>query len=502
MTLPSTPLPAFSAINESPSALSASAMHLAGGVAAVGSMDGKQFIWALRTSKNDMAVAPDVLAFIAQSTPESLEELTNAAKNTPLMLAARDAPQYVAALLPKSNPRTRERLKGNTALIMAVEEGHTEAVRLLAPHSDCHQQIHGHGGETPLTLAAHNGHGEIAEIIIANSPVERRLEMRRQALALGVGSLDCIRRLCDKETAAPSSENGVTPLMLAAKQPSVNRKNALECVELLLADSDLEARFCGETALSTAIKHGKLDIALFLAKKTDWPQWFQSRKEKTAATGQRFADEEELEKIWDGVSARAHALRRPVGRDGKPLAMTQKQRKEALAERLEILNNSEIRAFDNPLSFFLDQNSADVQPRGSEELGQLLRLAQTKMAEAGQADRAKAAFSAFAACAQWAHAEALSEWASLDQMTKVRDEWLDLDPDFGSTEPRTFAHVMPLTHARLEAAELALIMGAALRPSERASAKSPAESSEWSASSSIPAESVDPSPATTKKRRL
>lgn len=148
--------------------------------------------------------------------------------NTLLQITARagDLPMVNALLSFKANPRLRNSL-GETALMLAAVEGHTEVVRRLI---EAGSEINGEGW-TALHYAAWKGHRDVCKLLI-----DKGADIDARGL------------------------NGITPVMMAV------RSGNLETVKLLVWEvADLDVRAIdGATALIWAEKFGLKEIAAHL----------------------------------------------------------------------------------------------------------------------------------------------------------------------------------------------------------------------------------------------
>ncbi len=185
--------------------------------------------------------------------------------HTPLMMAARHGHiDCVKALLPHSDPNAQQQwgvesdyyFADRTAIHLAVERGHSEIVRLLAPVSDlslsgsCDYQ---YGWATPLELAVLKGNHELVKFLAPLSPpAEGQFDQcNPMSLAVELKDAESIRILLPFGDARRVVGNGFTPLMSAAYDGFV------EGVRLLLPVSDVKAKNSrSQSALHLAAYYG------------------------------------------------------------------------------------------------------------------------------------------------------------------------------------------------------------------------------------------------------
>lgn len=148
---------------------------------------------------------------------------------------------------------------GNTALVMASREGQTEIVKLLLDHG-AKVYTRNRQDETAVMLAAYEGHDAIIDLLVAWGADlgGNRKGWTPLAYAAYAGRCKTVARLLTGYGVEPDSRinNGLTPLMLAAKEGHA------ACVESLLtagADPNIKAG-PGRTAVRLARNAGHSDI--------------------------------------------------------------------------------------------------------------------------------------------------------------------------------------------------------------------------------------------------
>ena len=152
---------------------------------------------------------------------------------------------------------------GETALMQAAWQGHTEAVKLSIDRgTDCN--IQSEDGRTALMRAAWEGHTEAVKFLIDHgADLDIQSEDGRTALmrAAGRGHVEAAKFLIDHGADLDiQSEDGFTALMIAARQERA------DVVEFLIdhgADLHIQSEN-GTTALMLAAREGDTDIAKLL----------------------------------------------------------------------------------------------------------------------------------------------------------------------------------------------------------------------------------------------
>ncbi len=150
---------------------------------------------------------------------------------------------------------------GNTALMVAVYNGHLEVVKYLA---ECGVDLEVKDGDTALMKAAINGHLDVVKCLAecgADVHQKDRYEQTALVEAATHGHWEVVKCLVELGADLEAQDkNGRTALMKAA------RDGYLEVVEYLVQNgADLEAKDkYGRTALDTAKYHGRDDCVKFL----------------------------------------------------------------------------------------------------------------------------------------------------------------------------------------------------------------------------------------------
>lgn len=145
--------------------------------------------------------------------------------------------------------------EGETPLMLAARSGNLESVKLLIEAGANVNATETFRGETPLMLAAVENHADVVQALIdAGATVNvRTVEYTFQALTGGAGGI-----IHDRP------QGGITPLILAARQGSI------EAAERLItagADLNVTEPQYGFTALQTAIFNGHYALAKQLLTK-------------------------------------------------------------------------------------------------------------------------------------------------------------------------------------------------------------------------------------------
>ncbi|TNJ28348.1 Ankyrin repeat protein 1 [Giardia muris] len=133
-------------------------------------------------------------------------------------------------------------LSGQTALMFASRIGNLSAVRILAHYEIC---LTTNSGMTALMEACEKGHGEIAELLLAEGGMVRQDGRTALMWAASTGLGNIVQKLITLEAGRRDS-NGVTALMQAVEH------NQYSCVSLLLDVEVHIARADGKTALDIA----------------------------------------------------------------------------------------------------------------------------------------------------------------------------------------------------------------------------------------------------------
>ena len=181
---------------------------------------------------------------------------------TPLMFTARSGNLEALNLLisRRAAVNAKESLRGTTALMWAVEQKHTGAVKLLIQH----------GADVSVASSpdSKGGTAYLAPSIQQRAAQEQFIRQRRE-LAKELAAKDPSKDLAASDAAAAAAAFGVaqntkggglTPLVIAA------REDCLECAQLLLAahaDVNQRTRY-GWTALLTAVQNRHYRLAAYL----------------------------------------------------------------------------------------------------------------------------------------------------------------------------------------------------------------------------------------------
>ena len=101
------------------------------------------------------------------SNPNLVVEYRDGKNNTALMILSKYGIfNLVKLLLEKGADPNIQNNDGNTALIKACNEGHTEIVQLLLKDGRTDPNIQNNNGNTPLIFACYKGHTTIVELLL------------------------------------------------------------------------------------------------------------------------------------------------------------------------------------------------------------------------------------------------------------------------------------------------------------------------------------------------
>ena len=161
-----------------------------------------------------------------------------------------------------NNPRTNEKA---TCLMLAAEKGQLDTVKYLLtivdPKTNVPVQVkqQRQDGMTALILAAHNKHPEVVALL---KPYEIGMHMNKKMNALtgaaSSGSVECCELLL--EEAGEINELQSTALIEAT------RAGHLDCVKLLAPKEAGIRAPKGQSALVTAVNHGRVEEVKYLAE--------------------------------------------------------------------------------------------------------------------------------------------------------------------------------------------------------------------------------------------
>ena len=184
---------------------------------------------------------------------------------TPLHQAVQSGHKPMTELLLQRGADVNARdSKGGTALHQAAEAGFLSIAEVLLKHkADLNaRNSKANGGDSPLHLAAKNGHAALATFLIANGDDANRKNNTGKTplhLAAASGHDGMVTRLLKSGANVNATDNaGATPLLLAA----ANGHGHLLSVKALLsgkANTDLSDS-SGRTALSYAIGQGHSEV--------------------------------------------------------------------------------------------------------------------------------------------------------------------------------------------------------------------------------------------------
>ncbi|KAH9228613.1 hypothetical protein K456DRAFT_1729013 [Colletotrichum gloeosporioides 23] len=140
---------------------------------------------------------------------------------------------------------------GQTPLLLAAKDGHEQIVQLLLEQGADHKIADKRLGMTPLAAAAANGHsGTVALLLDKGADVDARNKKRETAVfdSIRASSLTTIQLLLNHNANVNAAHSGRTPFFCAIQETN------LEAVELLIAHgaSTLEKNTLGELPLQYA----------------------------------------------------------------------------------------------------------------------------------------------------------------------------------------------------------------------------------------------------------
>ena len=193
--------------------------------------------------------------------------------DTPLTLAAINKHDNVvhALLMDYQCPVDAKDQNGCTALHYSCELGNVSIVRILVKNK-ANVNIRTDSGDTPLTLAARNGHIYVVHVLSSDSqcPVDAKGQDGYTALHYSCrdGHVDIVSSLVKyKADVSARTDSGDTPLTLAARHGHDNVVHALLSDSQCLVDAKGQD---GYTALHYSCRDGNVSIVRSLVKyKTD-----------------------------------------------------------------------------------------------------------------------------------------------------------------------------------------------------------------------------------------
>lgn len=163
----------------------------------------------------------------------------------------------MGASIPKN---TYKKHGGETPLLMAAANGHAECMKLLLQDARVDVNRQDRDGETALYMAAANGHASCVRLLLSAPGVDVNMARMDGNMPLpddfsktACGFLDAMYKNVYTITLC---HPGFTPLMAAAAN------DHLGCLNLLLSDKRVDVNKCdvhGNTALSLAKKNGNTD---------------------------------------------------------------------------------------------------------------------------------------------------------------------------------------------------------------------------------------------------
>ena len=226
--------------------------------------------------------------------------------NTALILASKNGHTDIVKLLfQKGADLENQNKDGSTALMLASDNGHTEIVKILVePHiwNGASLNVQDKNGNTALILASKNGHTDIVELLLEKGapPGCPHLDMQQNKngetalmLASDNGQTETVRLLVEKGANLDiKGKDGATALKTASK------KGYTEIVRLLVekgANLDIQNKY-GNTALMLASNNGHTEIVKILVEKGASLD-IQNEQGETALTLASYKGHAEIVKI-------------------------------------------------------------------------------------------------------------------------------------------------------------------------------------------------------------
>lgn len=185
-----------------------------------------------------------------------------------------DDDRTVTALLSRGFDGNTRDPKGNHALYLAAREKSLKVANVLLQWSKIDAEARTPSDESPLMIAALNGHEDLCRLLIAKGAAVNKTGWTALHYASTRGHLEIIRLLLDKYAYIDAeSPNGTTPLMMAAFYGTPS------AVKLLLesgADPSLK-NIQGLSAIDFANRANRADaaevIAAFVRAKQPRGKW-------------------------------------------------------------------------------------------------------------------------------------------------------------------------------------------------------------------------------------
>lgn len=165
----------------------------------------------------------------------------------------------VSSLLQRGfDPNTIEAKRGETGLMLAIQENSKKVIAVLVDARDINFEAQAFNGNTALMLAAYKNLPQVVQTLLDKDAEVNRPGWTALHYAAAAGNNVIVQMLLDKfayiDAASP---NGTTPMMMAA------RSGHILTVKLLLdegADATLKNQQ-GMSAIDFALKSGHKDIA-------------------------------------------------------------------------------------------------------------------------------------------------------------------------------------------------------------------------------------------------
>ena len=194
-----------------------------------------------------------------------IEAKTSKGRRSPVHFASRSGALEVVKMLVEAGAGVNVTdCKGDTCLILAVHNGHTEIVRYLVGLPEVDVNHRNNGNETALDCAANTGHTEVVRMLIdAGADIDTNNGGHSPLhCASDSGALEVVKMLVEAGAGVRLTDfHGRTCLILAA------RSGSTETVRYLVGLPEVDVNHCDssdETALLCAAKNGHTAVVQVL----------------------------------------------------------------------------------------------------------------------------------------------------------------------------------------------------------------------------------------------